>query len=103
MPVVCVPATAAWENRFGLDPCLGGGFRLVPVALPVLLAADVPLRGVDGTVDLLVAAAAPGIATSSTPDQPGVADIQQHRVAARPGNARVQRRACAVPTRCRAG
>jgi hypothetical protein len=28
--------------------------RLVLVALPVLALADVPLRGVDGTVDLLV-------------------------------------------------
>jgi hypothetical protein len=30
------------------------GFRLILVALPVLAPADVPLRGVDGTVDLLV-------------------------------------------------
>jgi len=30
------------------------GFRLVLVALPVLALAGVPLRGVDGTVDLLV-------------------------------------------------
>ena len=30
------------------------GFRLVLVALPVLALADVPLRGVDGPVDLLV-------------------------------------------------
>ena len=38
----------------GPDPSLSGGLRLVPVALPVLLLADVPLRGIDGTVDLLV-------------------------------------------------
>src|SRR5690242_12159462 len=30
------------------------GFRLILVALPVLAPTDVPLRGVDGTVDLLV-------------------------------------------------
>jgi hypothetical protein len=30
------------------------GLRLVLVALPVLALADAPLRGLDGTVDLLV-------------------------------------------------
>src|SRR5689334_25053008 len=38
-------------DRAGLR---SAGFRLILVALPVLAPADVPLRGVDGTVDLLV-------------------------------------------------
>ena len=38
----------------------------VPVALRVLLLADVPLRGVDGTVDLLVVLMV-GVALRRTP------------------------------------
>ena len=47
-----VPVRAGLDGP--LDSSLSGGSRLVPVALLVLLLADVPLRGVDGTVDLLV-------------------------------------------------
>jgi hypothetical protein len=41
------------RQEAGLHPSLSG-FRLVLVALPILALADVPLRGLDGTVDLLV-------------------------------------------------
>jgi hypothetical protein len=41
------------RREAGLHPSLSG-FRLVLVALPILALADVPLRGLDGTVDLLV-------------------------------------------------
>lgn len=61
-----------------LHPSLGDGFRLVSVTLQVLALAGVPLRGLDGTVDLLVVLmpAAAGLA----PPLPGKVPVTQGMV-----------------------